>query len=510
MSHILVIIAILAAATALRLSGIHFGLPYTYHPDEPGTVNVAVWFFTTGDLNPRSFLYPTLYMYIVAVVYLGCYLLGLWQGKFAYPSEMPLPGYLMIGVGRSEVPEQFLLARLTTATLGVLTVGVAYYIAKRLWGHRSGWIAALWVAVSSLHVANSQFATVDVPMTLMVILSLAFCVRLMATGHWRDYLLAGLFAGFAIATKYNALPIIVSLVIAHSLRSYPRLVDWRLAVGLGATVLAFLVGTPYAFVEFDTFRADVLFQLRYYATGHPGAEGPDTWWWILRNLLQREGSLLPMGILGVAATILTPGDRRTLPLSAFILTYYMLMGHQVVRFERNLVPFIPALAVLAAGFVEATIQQAHSQKFANFVYAGLAGLIVGGLIIPLAQVVQRNSLLSQKDVRTVATEWIVTHIPTGSHIAGEPYAPTLDPKMYRVEYFGSAIEHEAEWYMVQGFDYLMLSSGMYKRFYVQTARYAHQVVQYESLFHAFPRVATFAGPMMGYPGSEIIILGIQR
>jgi len=51
---------------------------------------------------------------------------------------------------------------------------------------------------------------------------------------------------------------------------------------------------------------------------------------------------------------------------------------------------------------------------------------------------------------------------------------------------------------------------MYRRFYVRPERYAHQVARYESLFRAFPRVATFAGPMMGYPEGKIVILEVRR
>lgn len=51
LSHILALMAILTLATALRLWGLDFGLPYTYHPDEPGTVNLAFWFFAVGHLN---------------------------------------------------------------------------------------------------------------------------------------------------------------------------------------------------------------------------------------------------------------------------------------------------------------------------------------------------------------------------------------------------------------------------------------------------------------------------
>ncbi|MGB3058399.1 MAG: hypothetical protein WBE17_01555, partial [Anaerolineae bacterium] len=47
--------AILLIAVALRLWGINFGLPYLYHPDEPGYVAIAQNMVKTGDLNPHFF-----------------------------------------------------------------------------------------------------------------------------------------------------------------------------------------------------------------------------------------------------------------------------------------------------------------------------------------------------------------------------------------------------------------------------------------------------------------------
>ncbi len=504
-----VITAILLLTLALRLWGIDFGLPYTYHPDEPGIVNRAVRFFRTGDLNPRWFHYPTFYTYIVSAVYLGCYMLGLWGRGFAQPSDMPSPGWLVMGGGLPEVPEQFLIARLVTAGLGMLTVGLSYYIARELRDRKSGWMAALFVAVSSLHVANSQFATTDVPMAFMVTLSLACCVRLGKTGGWQDYMLAGLTAGLAVSTKYNAFPVLASLAIAHSLHSYPNLANWPLLLGFGAAFVGFGLGTPYAFVETNAFWSDIVFELKHYANGHAGSEGQDTWWWILRVLLTKEGLLLPLGALGGLSGALKRTNSKTLPLSIFALLYYGTMARQVVRFSRNLVVLVPILAVLGAGFIRFVLQQIHPWRFANLARVGMAVAIVGSLMVSLTKVIKRNHLLSQKDVRTVSAEWIASQIPTQSRIAGESYAPSLNPEVYDVEYFDRAINHKPEWYKKQGVDYLVLSSGMYGRFYAQTEKYSQQVTQYEEIFQTFEEVERFTGPMMGYQKGEIVILRVD-
>ncbi len=57
--------------------------------------------------------------------------------------------------------------------------------------------------------------------------------------------------------------------------------------------------------------------------------------------------------------------------------------------------------------------------------------------------------------------------------------------------FGRMIDHKPEWYIDQGFDYLVFSEGMYGRFYREPERYRSEISQYESLFSRFDLVKVF-------------------
>lgn len=76
------LVTILAVALAVRLIGISFGLPYVYYPDEAQIVNHAVA-FGTGDLNPHYFIYPSLFMYVLFIIYCLSYVIGSLAGAFA-------------------------------------------------------------------------------------------------------------------------------------------------------------------------------------------------------------------------------------------------------------------------------------------------------------------------------------------------------------------------------------------------------------------------------------------
>ena len=58
------LVAILALAEWLRATGLSFGLPAVYNPDEIAIMSRALG-FAKGDLNPHNFLYPTFYFYVL-------------------------------------------------------------------------------------------------------------------------------------------------------------------------------------------------------------------------------------------------------------------------------------------------------------------------------------------------------------------------------------------------------------------------------------------------------------
>ena len=61
--------AVLTLALALRVWALDFGLPHTLtRPDEDAVVSVALRFFQR-NLDPGFFDWPSLFMYVVAVVY---------------------------------------------------------------------------------------------------------------------------------------------------------------------------------------------------------------------------------------------------------------------------------------------------------------------------------------------------------------------------------------------------------------------------------------------------------
>jgi len=132
----LALTAIMLIAVALRLWGIGFGLPYLYHPDEPGYVAIAQHIVKTGDLNPHFFNYPSLFFYFNALAYLPFYAVGKVLGVFHTVADIPAPILLVGGDGMTPLPATFWLGRLLTLAFGSGAVVLVFLVGRQLFGSR--------------------------------------------------------------------------------------------------------------------------------------------------------------------------------------------------------------------------------------------------------------------------------------------------------------------------------------------------------------------------------------
>src|SRR5258706_8649389 len=69
-------LVVLLIALVVRLQGLGFGLPYIIaRPDETEIAGPAVGFLS-GDLRPPFFEWPTLFVYAVALMYVGYFVMS--------------------------------------------------------------------------------------------------------------------------------------------------------------------------------------------------------------------------------------------------------------------------------------------------------------------------------------------------------------------------------------------------------------------------------------------------
>lgn len=203
---------ILLVALAWRLHNIGFGLPSLYDPDEPIFMIKALELLTNGTLNPKWFGHPgSTTIYLLALIDAAVVGSELASGAYASVDAFAKAAFENPGL-------LFIPARTAMALLGVLAVWMTYLVGRRTHGTSVALIAAALLAFNSVHIAWSQVVRTDIHASVFMLASLLFAIRIGQHGRITDYILAGLFAGFAVATKWPAVTIFIAVLGATASR----------------------------------------------------------------------------------------------------------------------------------------------------------------------------------------------------------------------------------------------------------------------------------------------------
>ena len=439
---------VLCIGIFLRFYGVNWALPYIFHPDETRllyAVNDVSWnSWETLDLNPDFFAYGSLPIYLLKAVYE----LGQWLAR---EFRMPLYGNF------------FFIGRLLSALFGSLTLIVTYLFGSRFFSRRTGLFAIAFLGFTVLHIQLSHFLTVDVMLTFLIVLGLyLFGLLTEGTHPIRDYLLAGVVLGLAMATKISALPLYGVFLVAHILalpqkEHSPRHLwnstsaFWGLFIAaLLLSVLVFALCSPYAILEHKEFYRQIKEQSDMVRgiTQPPYViqyEGTVKYWYPLQQLLFYSMGL-PLGLLTIGGTfyvLFSTGNRLlrsffrkrsnklrtdnrqsqnpTVLIFAWLVPVFLIVGGFEVKFLRYMLPLLPFFCLLGALFVDELLTRFPSWKLVT----SLAVILVSGFsaFYSLAYL----SIYRHEDPRVQASRWIYEHIDLGAGLLTElwEFAPLL-------------------------------------------------------------------------------------
>lgn len=419
------LVAVLILAAVLDLVGIGWGLPYLYHPDEPTNLLAVRHMIVAGTLNHGQWQYPAFSFDIQALVNLAVVAVGDAAGWFHGAADADHITVLVTGTGLLRHPAVLVVGRVVCVVESVAAVAATWWMARLAGGdRRSWWLAALLVAILPITVNFAYYMTPD-PVSGLTS-TLAVCGALWAYRRpcWQTYAFTGAMIGLAGSSKYNCALVAVSLVAAHLLgRERGR---WpRLLLAGAVAVAAFLLTTPYAVLDFHGMLDGLRFDETHYATGHIGAQGDA----LGTNIGWIAGSfgLLLLGLLGLWWV---RARHQIVIIAVFVIAYFALLSSVVVRFERNLLPLIPALAVLVVlgGLAIWDRARARWGRVGTALMAAVVAIAVVWMAVGSAHQI-RASLTDQK---AQATAWLRSHVPAGATVVIDPYSPYLDPSRWHV------------------------------------------------------------------------------
>ena len=180
-----ILMLILLVAFLFRFIGL---TPNIDHPDE-GYVQIKSWDLVKNivisfDFDPHSFKYGTLFFYLQSLVYFPILYVTYFLSNvnIFFSSSFSSQG-LDFTSFHTEAIRKFselltLVCRAEVALFGFLIVLVIYLIGKKLFNKNVGLLAALFLAISPLHVRDSHYITTDVPMVFCILLALFFIIKL--------------------------------------------------------------------------------------------------------------------------------------------------------------------------------------------------------------------------------------------------------------------------------------------------------------------------------------------
>ncbi len=427
-----------------------------------------------------------------ALAYVPYYLIGKLVGVFNSPLDIPAPTMLTMGVGKISMPTIFLLGRAVTASFSIANIILVFLIGYRLFKNATiGLLAAAMLAVSPTNVIHSRFVTPDTFVTFFVSLAFLETVYIFyGNNKSRHYILLGVALGCTVSSKISGVLIVLPVLVVYFYRKGIKgLLEPNLYLIPIIASFAFVATTPYVLGDVSDVIGDILFEGRHYSTGHAGMEGNSLLWY-LNYMWQTAGIIYILATLEILRGIYLR-SKETMLLSIFPLVYFAFISSFVVRNDRTFLPLTPFFFLLAASFLVHLLNKASRLTTKKTLISAIVCLSIVGLILPTSQTIANNIKLTTVDSRETTRVWIANNLPAGSKIAIESYSPFVDPTRFSVLGFGRMIDHDAEWYIEQGFDYLVFSQGMYRRFYREPERYGNEVLQYDKLFERFHLVMAF-------------------
>ncbi|MDD2922437.1 MAG: glycosyltransferase family 39 protein [Anaerolineales bacterium] len=485
---------ILALAFFLRIRGANYGLPYVYHPDEPLYINISQNIFKSGDLNPHFFLYPSLFFYINAFAYIPYYLAGKLAGIFVAPNSIAPCVSLGLGIAQTMTPSAVTLGRVVTICFGVATCALIYLAGRQLTGRAEvGALAALITAISPTNIEQSRLITPDTFVAFFSMTAFLAAILIYQQGKTWQSVMAGICVGLTASSKYNGGLIILPVILAYFLR-YGRTTSRQPKVYLTLFFCAagFLLTTPYALFDSAKFLNELRYEAHHYATGHLGMEG-NTLAWYVNYLWNTNGGIYLFAVFGIFLGLASRSREYAL-LSIFPLSYFTFISNFVVRNERTLLPITPFLFLLAAWFLITLIDKIASlpaSPLRNLSFAFFACATIAAFSIPIAKTAEEMRRFNTIHSIEAARVWINGNLPQGAKIAIESYSPFIDTTRFSWQSFLRMNQHEPDWYVEQGFDYMVMSEGMYGRFYLEPDRYPTEIEKYDRLFDTFEALKFF-------------------
>jgi len=430
------LVAILLIAAFLRFGSAYPGYP-PYHSDEGMSYSQGIAMVKESTLNPisgyaLSYAYPALVPLINALFFKLFFIPLAWLNYYVGNIGRFLDGVVNFPLTPEESKRVFQIeilgireiytltwGRYIASLVGVANVILIYILGRNLFNKYVALVAAFLVAVNYRQVLNSTLGLPDIYNAFFLTLSLILSYRIYKSGKKADYLLAGMFVGLSVSTKFHiyALP---PLLLAHLYKDFKNL--RYLLLSLGAAALTIMLVSPYHFVNYT----ETLIQLesvskKYQIGSYTLSAYPYSY--LYRIGVGKFASLF--AIVGIVVGIVYK-PKQTIYLLFTLIPFFIVVTYLTDGgfYTRNFITITPLLMITSALAIY------YISKYLHKLLNSKIPLLI--LIVSITVFTSKENILNSytifKEYRVnwnyiELSDWIRQNIPASSKIAAHSSVP---------------------------------------------------------------------------------------
>ncbi len=449
-------VIIFLIALAVRYIGLKFDLPYYTHPDEIYIMSPLRTMSLNRTLDPGTYGYPAFPSFYSRYLVLN------------------LISHIKFGMNYGEVywrdPSLFYLAsRFITAIHGALIPVVAWFIGRKFKQVNFSWVAAVLFTFYPAYILHSHYVTVDIPLTLHVMLVLLFCLEYLSTKRSCWSVLASVFVAVAALEKYPGILSAGIVLTAIAIRAISKdeknnRLGWRffiktISLNLGVTLIAAVIIAPWLFINFDFAWKQILVEARPEHLGADGLGWGGNLFFYLKDFYSNSGLIISgFAVVGLIVTILMKDP--VFLLLFFGGGYWIVMSKLSLHWTRWSLPMMTTPLFLAAIGLAFLWQKTKHKQLAR---VALATMVLAGLVPFVLKGMVTSVMLTWPDTRGAGLHYLQEHNMSEKNTLSEgytPYNPNNVVELFKVDLSDP-----------MGKEHIILSSSMYDRYLAEPDRY---------------------------------------
>lgn len=463
--EILFLFLVFLISFIIRRIGLKYGFPLLTHPDEGFSLDPVYYMTKNKTLNSNTYNRPDQILLTINFIYLN------------------VASYIQFGKSMANTYMEnklffYYFGRLLICFLGSIIPIIAYKIGKEF-KLNFAIPAALLFAFFPSYVIHSHYIAPDIPITLLSLLVILFTVKYLNTQKLFYLYIATIIVAINTAEKYPgilSLSIIFCAILIQIVKNdelkFKEKISQFINTGLktiGLFLLSFYVVAPNLFIEFGKVIQIIQYEAR---NTHLGA---DNLGWMGNLLFYVKSYYSFSNILAILFLLIgifacwKLKDEKIL-LLMYGIFYWIIMSKLSLHWERWALPmYISPLFVISIGISYSNILF-RVKRILKFIFYTLVTII---LLHQFSQSISSSISLSFVDTRVVANEFCKKNGITLNNSIFEGYTP-FNPSNPGVIFDFDSSKNT-------NYQYLILSSRMYERYFNEAERYQNEISFYQHI-----------------------------